>query len=128
MPSGRTFYPPTVVLFEKNHPDLHKEEVFGPVASVIIVKDTQEALQVANASPFLVWEVVFTQDVKRGKELVEQEMQAGFVVVNDYVKSDPRIPFGGIKESGFGRELGRFGILEFVNIKTVAVNGDVSWN
>ncbi len=118
------FYPATVVVFEKDHPEVHREEIFGPVASVFIVKSTEEALAVANSSPYGLGGGVFTRDVKRGKELIEKELQAGFVVVNDYVKSDPRIPFGGIKESGYGRELGHFGIMEFVNIKTVAVAGE----
>ncbi|WP_374035825.1 NAD-dependent succinate-semialdehyde dehydrogenase [Bdellovibrio bacteriovorus] len=118
------FYPATVVVFEKDHPEIHREEIFGPVASVFIVKNTEEALAVANSSPYGLGGGVFTRDVKKGKELVEKELQAGFVVVNDYVKSDPRIPFGGIKESGYGRELGHFGIMEFVNIKTVAVAGE----
>ncbi|ASD63782.1 NAD-dependent succinate-semialdehyde dehydrogenase [Bdellovibrio bacteriovorus] len=118
------FYPATVVVFEKDHPEVHREEIFGPVASVFIVKSTEEALAVANSSPYGLGGGVFTRDVKKGKELIEKELQAGFVVVNDYVKSDPRIPFGGIKESGYGRELGHFGIMEFVNIKTVAVAGE----
>ena len=110
-------------VFEKNNPEIHKEEVFGPVASIIIVKDTQEAIEVANSSPYGLGGGVFTRDVRKGQELIEKELEAGFVVVNDFVKSDPRIPFGGVKESGYGRELGHFGILEFVNIKTVGVAG-----
>lgn len=117
-------YPATVVVFEKNDPEIHLEEVFGPVAIVVVVADAQAALEVANSSPFGLGGGVFTEDLQQGQKMVEQEMQAGFVVVNDYVKSDARIPFGGIKESGYGRELGHFGILEFVNIKTVAVAGD----
>ncbi|UOF02085.1 aldehyde dehydrogenase family protein [Bdellovibrio reynosensis] len=115
------FYPPTVVVFEKDHPEVHKMEVFGPVASVIVAKNTDHALEIANSSPFGLGGGIFTQDVKKGKDLVEKELNAGFVVVNDQVKSDPRIPFGGVKESGYGRELGPFGIMEFVNIKTVAL-------
>ncbi|WII70957.1 NAD-dependent succinate-semialdehyde dehydrogenase [Bdellovibrio sp. 22V] len=115
------FYPATVVVFENDLPEIHKEEVFGPVASVFIVESTEEALRVANSSPYGLGGGIFTQDIDKGRELIEKELQAGFVVVNDYVKSDPRIPFGGVKESGYGRELGHFGILEFVNIKTVAV-------
>ncbi|MEN0057454.1 MAG: aldehyde dehydrogenase family protein, partial [Bdellovibrio sp.] len=118
------FYPATVVVFEKDHPDVHKEEIFGPVASVFLVDSVEEALRVANSSPFGLGGGLFTRDIKRGRELIEKEMQAGFVVLNDYVKSDPRIPFGGVKESGYGRELGAFGIMEFVNIKTVAVAGE----
>ncbi|KYG65346.1 succinate-semialdehyde dehydrogenase [Bdellovibrio bacteriovorus] len=124
-PQGEgAYYPATVIVFENNHPELHAEEVFGPVASIIIAKSTQEALDFANSSPYGLGGGIFTSDLKKGKELVEKELQAGFVVVNDYVKSDPRIPFGGVKESGYGRELGHFGILEFVNIKTVAVAGE----
>ncbi|MEK2645432.1 aldehyde dehydrogenase family protein [Bdellovibrio sp. BCCA] len=119
------FYPATVIVFEKDHPELHKMEVFGPVASILVVKNTQEALKAANSSPYGLGGGIFTRDLKKGKELIEKELQAGFVVVNDYVKSDPRIPFGGVKESGYGRELGHFGILEFVNIKTVAVAGEM---
>lgn len=116
-------YPATVVVFEKDRPEIHREEVFGPVAIVLVVKSTEEALAAANSSPYGLGGGIFTADVRRGKELVEKELQAGFVVVNDYVKSDPRIPFGGVKESGYGRELGQFGIMEFVNIKSVAVAG-----
>lgn len=123
---GGSFYPATVVVFEKNHPEVHREEVFGPVASIFIVKSTEEAFELANSSPYGLGGAIFTKDLKKGKELVEKELQAGFVVVNDQVKSDPHLPFGGIKESGYGRELGHFGILEFVNIKTVAVAGDIS--
>lgn len=115
------FYPPTVVLFAKDNPEMHKEEVFGPVASVIVVKDAAEAIRVANESPYGLGGGIFTKDLQKGKELIEKEMEAGFVVVNDFVKSDPRVPFGGVKESGYGRELGHFGIMEFVNIKTVGV-------
>nr|WP_295905008.1 aldehyde dehydrogenase family protein [uncultured Bdellovibrio sp.] len=119
------YYPATVIVFEKDHPEIHKMEVFGPVASILVVKNTQEALKAANSSPYGLGGGIFTRDLKKGKELIEKELQAGFVVVNDYVKSDPRIPFGGVKESGYGRELGHFGILEFVNIKTVAVAGEM---
>ena len=115
------FYPPTVVLFTQDNPEMHKEEVFGPVASVIVVKDAAEAIRVANESPYGLGGGIFTKDLQKGKELIEKEMEAGFVVVNDFVKSDPRVPFGGVKESGYGRELGHFGIMEFVNIKTVGV-------
>ncbi len=117
------YYPATAVVFEKNNPEMHKEEVFGPVASIVVVKDTMEAIEVANSSPYGLGGGVFTRDTKKGKELIEKELEAGFVVVNDFVKSDPRIPFGGVKDSGYGRELGHFGITEFVNIKTVGVGG-----
>lgn len=120
------FYPATVVVFEKDHPEVHKEEIFGPVASVIIVRTTEDAIKIANSSPYGLGGGVFTQNISKGKELVEKDLEAGFVVVNDFVKSDAHIPFGGIKESGYGRELGHFGILEFVNIKTIGVAGEIS--
>lgn len=115
------YYPATVVVFEKDRPEIHAEEIFGPVAMIILADSTEEALRMANSSPYGLGGGVFTKNEEKGKALVEKELQAGFVVVNDYVKSDPHIPFGGVKDSGYGRELGEFGILEFVNIKTVAV-------
>ncbi|WP_413557079.1 aldehyde dehydrogenase family protein [Bdellovibrio sp. HCB209] len=115
------FYPATLVLFDKNNPEVHHEEVFGPVAMVFVAKDATEAMEIANSSPYGLGGGIFTRDLAKGKELIEKEMEAGFVVVNDFVKSDPRIPFGGVKESGYGRELGHFGIMEFVNVKTVGV-------
>lgn len=117
------FYPATVVMFEKNNPDMHAEEIFGPVASIIVVKNEVEAIEVANSSPYGLGGALFTRDVEKGKFILAKEMQAGFVVLNDQVKSDPRIPFGGVKDSGYGRELGWFGIHEFVNVKTVAIGG-----
>lgn len=120
---GGAFYPATVILFEENHRELHKEEVFGPVASIIVVKSEQEAMAVANSSPYGLGGGLFTSDTHKGKQLIERDLNAGFVVLNDQVKSDPRIPFGGIRDSGYGRELSHFGIMEFVNIKTVAVGG-----
>ncbi|WP_413574537.1 aldehyde dehydrogenase family protein [Bdellovibrio sp. HCB290] len=115
------FYPASLVLFEKNNSAVHHEEVFGPVALVFVAKDAQEAMEIANSAPFGLGGGIFTRDIQKGKEFIEKEMEAGFVVVNDFVKSDPRVPFGGVKESGYGRELGHFGIMEFVNVKTVGV-------
>jgi succinate-semialdehyde dehydrogenase/glutarate-semialdehyde dehydrogenase len=115
------FYPASMVLFEKNNSEVHHEEVFGPVALVFVAKDASEAMAIANSSPYGLGGGIFTRDLQKGKELIEKEMEAGFVVVNDFVKSDPRIPFGGVKDSGYGRELGHFGIMGFVNIKTVGV-------
>ncbi len=117
------YYPATVVVFDKNNPAMHSEEIFGPVASVIVVENEKEAFEVANASPFGLGGALFSGNIEKAKALVEKELEAGFVVVNDQVKSDPRLPFGGVKESGYGRELGEFGIYEFVNVKTVAVGG-----
>jgi succinate-semialdehyde dehydrogenase/glutarate-semialdehyde dehydrogenase len=94
------------------------EELFGPVASLIRVADAQQALNVANNSRFGLGGSVWTRDVKRGEQLARQ-IQAGAVFVNGLVKSDPRLPFGGIKASGYGRELSYYGMYEFVNHKTL---------
>jgi len=115
------FYPPTIL--EKVQPGMpaYHEELFGPVASVIKAKDEQEALQIANDSDFGLGAAVFTQNIKKGERIAENLLDAGCCFVNDFVKSDPRLPFGGIKTSGFGRELSTQGIKEFMNIKTVVV-------
>jgi succinate-semialdehyde dehydrogenase / glutarate-semialdehyde dehydrogenase len=115
------YYPPTVLDSVKSGMPAYDEELFGPVASVIRVKDEKEAIYVANDTVFGLGAAVFTKNVKRGEKIAETQLQAGCCFVNDFVKSDPRLPFGGIKESGFGRELSSHGIKEFVNVKTVAV-------
>jgi succinate-semialdehyde dehydrogenase/glutarate-semialdehyde dehydrogenase len=120
-PGPGAFYPPTVLTAVKQGMPAHDEELFGPVAAVIPVKDEAEAVRVANDSVFGLGAAVFTQDVARGERLAEHALEAGCCFVNSLVKSDPRLPFGGIKESGYGRELSSFGIREFVNIKTVYV-------
>jgi succinate-semialdehyde dehydrogenase/glutarate-semialdehyde dehydrogenase len=98
------------------------EEVFGPVAAIIKAKDEAEALRLANLSRYGLGGAVFTRDLAKGEELAEKYVEAGFVVVNGAVQSDPRLPFGGVKNSGYGRELSHFGMREFVNVKTVVVN------
>lgn len=115
------FYPPTILEKVKPGMPAYDEELFGPVASVIRVKDEKEAIRVANDSVFGLGAAVFTRDLKKGEKIAETQLQAGCCFVNDFVKSDPRLPFGGIKESGFGRELSSHGIKEFMNVKTVAV-------
>ena len=79
------------------------------------------AINLANKTNYGLGAAVFTNDIERGEEIAMNELEAGSCFVNDFVKSDPRLPFGGIKESGYGRELSEFGILEFVNIKTVVI-------
>lgn len=98
-----------------------EEELFGPVATVIRAKDEAEALKIANGSTFGLGGSVWTQDRERG-ESVARKLECGCAFVNELVKSDPRVPFGGIKRSGFGRELARHGIHEFVNAKTIWVD------
>jgi succinate-semialdehyde dehydrogenase/glutarate-semialdehyde dehydrogenase len=113
------FYPPSVLTNVKKGMPAYDEELFGPVAAIIPVRDEAEAIRTANDSVFGLGAAVFTQDVEKGVRLAEKEIQAGCCFVNAFVRSDPRLPFGGIKESGYGRELSHYGIKEFVNIKTV---------
>jgi succinate-semialdehyde dehydrogenase/glutarate-semialdehyde dehydrogenase len=119
--SPGAYYPPTVLTDVKKGMPAYDEELFGPVAAIIAVKDEDEAIRVANDSVFGLGAAVFTKDAKRGEEIARKRLHAGACFVNTLVKSDPRLPFGGIKESGYGRELADFGIREFVNIKTVYV-------
>lgn len=115
------YYPPTVLTDVKKGMAVYEEETFGPVAAIIPVKNEAEAIAVANDSVFGLGAALFTEDVERGERIAREELQAGSCFVNALVKSDPRLPFGGIKTSGYGRELAEFGIKEFVNIKTVYV-------
>ena len=97
------------------------EELFGPVACIISAKDELEAISLSNQTSFGLGAAVFTADIERGRQIVDHELEAGAGFVNDFVRSDPRLPFGGVKESGYGNELSSYGILEFVNIKTVYI-------
>ena len=115
------FYPPTVLTDVRSGMPAYDDELFGPVAAVIPVRDEREAIAVANDSVFGLGAAVLTGDPERGRAIAELELEAGSCFVNAAVKSDPRLPFGGVKESGYGRELAAFGIREFVNVKTVWV-------
>ena len=114
-------YPPTVLTNVPKGSPAYEEELFGPVAVIISAKDEDDAIQIANESKFGLGAAVFTSDDEMGTRIAEKELEAGCCFVNDLVRSDPRLPFGGIKESGYGRELSQYGIKEFVNIKTVYV-------
>jgi succinate-semialdehyde dehydrogenase/glutarate-semialdehyde dehydrogenase len=116
-----SFYPPTLLVDVTPGMPAFDDELFGPVAVIITAKDEQQALELANQTKFGLGAAVFTADVKKGKKIAVEVLEAGSCFVNDFVKSDPRLPFGGIKESGYGRELSEFGIHEFVNIKSVVV-------
>lgn len=123
LPAGPGFYyPPTVLTDVRKGMAAYKEELFGPVASIIPVKDEAAALRVANDTAYGLGAAVFTTDLARGERIANEELQAGAAFVNAFVKSDPRLPFGGIKASGYGRELSRHGLLEFQNAKTVYVS------
>ena len=122
IPPGRgAYYPPTVLADVKPGMPAYDDELFGPVAAIIRAKDEPDAVRIANDSIFGLGAAVFTRDAERG-ERVARALEAGATFVNGQVVSDPRLPFGGIKESGYGRELGSYGIKEFVNAKTVYVN------
>jgi len=112
------FYLPTVLTNVKKGMPVYEQETFGPVSAIIAVKDEEEAIKVANDSEFGLGGSVWSKDVKRG-ERVARRIESGAVFVNGMTKSDPRLPFGGVKKSGYGRELSHYGIKEFVNIKTI---------
>jgi len=115
------YYPPTILSNVKPGMPAFDEELFGPVAALIKAADENDAINLANNSIFGLGASVFTKDIKRGEQIAKEKLNAGCCFVNDFVKSDPRLPFGGIKESGYGRELSPFGIKEFMNIKTVYI-------
>ena len=120
--SGTTgyFYEPTLLTNVSKGMPVYDEEVFGPVMPIITFKDESEAIKIANDTQYGLGASIFTTDIKKAKELAVK-INAGNVFVNGMVKSDPRAPFGGIKKSGYGRELSHYGIKEFVNIKNVCV-------
>jgi len=124
IPEGEgAFYPPTVLTDVKKGMPAFDEELFGPVAAIVPAMDEKHAVDLANDSRFGLGAAVFTGDTARGERIAAVEIEAGCCSVNTLVKSDPRLPFGGIKESGYGRELSHYGIKEFVNIKTVVIGG-----
>lgn len=114
------YVPPTVLTNVVPGSVAFTEEIFGPVASIVVAADADDAVDLANDTRFGLGGSVFTQDVARGEQIAQQ-LEVGCAFVNSMVKSDPRMPFGGIKDSGYGRELGAHGIREFANVKTVWV-------
>jgi acyl-CoA reductase-like NAD-dependent aldehyde dehydrogenase len=114
------FYEPTIISEVNHGMDVVKEEVFGPAAPIIVVNSDEEAIREANNSEFGLGASIWTNNLDRGIALARQ-VESGIVSVNEMVRSDPRLPFGGIKKSGIGRELSEFGIKEFVNIKSIVV-------
>jgi succinate-semialdehyde dehydrogenase / glutarate-semialdehyde dehydrogenase len=114
------FFPPCVVYNPKPGMKILTEEVFGPIAPVITVGDEDEAVRIANDTEFGLGAAVWSRDLDRAERLA-MKIEAGSIAINDMVKSDPRLPFGGVKKSGVGRELSHYGLKEFVNAKTVLV-------
>jgi len=122
-PGDGAWYPQTLLTDVCPGMPAFDEEVFGPVAAVVPARDEADALRLASLTRYGLGAAVFTCDLARGERIARSELQAGACFVNAQVRSDPRLPFGGIRDSGFGRELGSHGIREFVNAKTVWIAG-----
>lgn len=114
------FYEPTVITNVEKSMDVAKNEVFGPVSPIIVAKDEKDAIKIANSTSFGLGASIWTKDLDKGERLA-REIESGMVYVNQIVRSDPRLPFGGVKESGVGRELSRYGLLEFANVKSILI-------
>lgn len=122
IPASKGFYYPLTILSNvTSGQPAFDEEIFGPVIALIRAKNEVEAIEMANHSKFGLGAAVFTKDITRGEKIAAEELQAGICAVNTLVKSDPRLPFGGIKHSGYGRELSAEGIQAFMNVKTVTI-------
>lgn len=115
------FYPPTLLKNISKSMPAYSEEIFGPVVAIISAKNEEEAIQIANDTSYGLGSGIFTQDIKRGEKIAVEKIQAGSCVINTFLSSDPNLPFGGIKNSGYGRELSEEGIRSFVNVKTINI-------
>lgn len=122
LPEGKGYYYPATILADvPESAPAYSQELFGPVISLIKAKDEDDAIRVANSTRFGLGGGVFTADLKKGEEIARNKIITGTCCVNDSVKSDPRLPFGGTKSSGFGREMSAEGLVEFLNIKTINI-------
>ena len=121
------YYKPTIIKNISNKMRMYHEETFGPVASIVVVEDEREAIRLANESSFGLGASVWTKDLDKAEQ-ISRDIESGMVSVNNMLVSDPRVPFGGIKQSGFGRELSKYGMLEFVNIKSIRFYDQLSHN
>jgi len=122
IPPGKGFYyPPTILNNVNREMPAYHEEIFGPVFSIINADNEEEAIAIANDSMYGLAAAIFTRDIKKGEKIAVEKIQAGTCAINTFVSSDPRLPFGGIKGSGYGRELSAEGIQSFVNIKTITI-------
>jgi succinate-semialdehyde dehydrogenase/glutarate-semialdehyde dehydrogenase len=121
MEGDHAYYQPTILTHLKKGVLAYDEEIFGPVAAIISAEDTEDAIRIANDTNFGLGAAVFTENAAIAEDIARNKLEAGSCFVNEGVKSDPALPFGGINESGYGRELSMFGIHEFVNIKTVYI-------
>jgi len=123
LPRGAgNFYPVTVLSGVKPGMAAFDEELFGPVAAIVPVRDEATALELANRTPYGLGAAVFTRDRQRGEKIARTQLEAGNAFVNEFVRSHPTLPFGGVKASGHGRELGAWGIREFTNVKVISVS------
>lgn len=121
-PGGEgAYYPPTLLTHVAPGMPAFDEELFGPVVCLIEAKDVDHAIELANKSAYGLGGGIFSKDIARAKKIAAEKLETGGVFINDFLRSDPRLPFGGVKESGYGRELSHHGIKEFVNAKTIFV-------
>ena len=122
LPKHGYFYAPTILSNVTPDSPAASKELFGPVACIIEAKNEEDAIAIANQSPYGLGAAVFSKNIERAEKIIRNHLNVGIGFVNEFVKSDPRLPFGGTKDSGYGRELGLEGLKEFANIKTIVVS------